>query len=418
LSNQAVFWAASGFGIGCQVTGAQAGPQAGFHYAHNFGNDGNFLFSGAGAVITANMVNQEMNPYVTGSTAAIQFKDQFGTGYTISFTVGGGTVPYLASANTWSAINTFTQKMLTSFVQASNSISSTKLIAESALVSPPYTTSGVIVANDIVNGIVLASPSTGITLQLPTFTNFESAFSAILGVTTVPINTYKMFSLENISTSSAVSISANTNVAIVTQNGSPVVNLESAGSFKVLKVSSTQYAVYGVDSVNGSGGGGDVYSAANNVMTGVNVFTNTTAPQSFEAIQTTYAQAVGPSTTTATLGFSTATPSPLTGSSITITATQATGVIVTLNGSLSTQNVFVPTAAAFDAALLASFPSGSSIPVGMTYWLRIINLSATATVTLGGNTNFTIAGPTTILPGGNLNVLLQKTASTPSYAAY
>ncbi len=130
--------------------------------------------------------------------------------------------------------------------QVSGSILSGLISCEVALVSTPYNISGVLQANDIVAGIVEANIVAPITLQLPTFTNFEASLAAILGVATVPLNTYKQFSVENTGTPGTVSITPNTNFVIATQNGTPTVAALSCTSFKALKISLTQYALYGV----------------------------------------------------------------------------------------------------------------------------------------------------------------------------
>ncbi len=80
----------------------------------------------------------------------------------------------------------------------------------------------------------------------------------------------------------------------------------------------------------------------------------------------------------------------------------------------------MPTAGDFETALLASFPGGSTIPVGTSYWLRVINISATATATLTANTNFLINNAITsvLTPLTEKNVLLVKTAGTPEYTVY
>lgn len=95
--NQANFYAAGGFGIGTNNSGGVEGPQAGFHYAHNYGNDGKFLFSAFGIVADGNMHNSELNPYITSDQLFIKQKGSSGTVSLYTFPSGSASLAPLAS---------------------------------------------------------------------------------------------------------------------------------------------------------------------------------------------------------------------------------------------------------------------------------------------------------------------------------
>jgi len=99
--NQAIFYAAGGFGIGV----ANNSPQAGFHYGHSFGNDGNFLFSAQGPVTTSSMASKEVNPYVDTETFKIKYKGASGTEYNII--LPSGTAATLSADNVMTGKNKF-----------------------------------------------------------------------------------------------------------------------------------------------------------------------------------------------------------------------------------------------------------------------------------------------------------------------
>lgn len=89
--NQALFYAAGGFGIGAPSNS----PKAGFHYGNDSGNDGKFLFSAIASIPTGSMANNEINPYVwtvgSYSGMAVNLKDGGGNFYMHNLT------PYPAS---------------------------------------------------------------------------------------------------------------------------------------------------------------------------------------------------------------------------------------------------------------------------------------------------------------------------------
>ena len=208
-NNQIIFNGAGGFGIGNNSNTGTLGPQAGFHYANYNGNDGNFLFSGVGAVITANMNVSEINPYISTNTFAIQYKGSTGTAYTITMQSGGGTVPYLAGTQTWTGFNTFNNPLVTA--------STSQLFATTFQL---YSTSGVIASADMLGGTIVANSASPASLQLPTFTNFDAALATFFGIA-IPVNSLIYFTIENIN-AGAITLTSNTNFSILTQNGVPM----------------------------------------------------------------------------------------------------------------------------------------------------------------------------------------------------
>lgn len=79
--NQALFFAAGGLGIGTNNDngGVFEGPQAGFHYAHNYGNDGNFLASMVAEVPDAKMwQNETVNPYLSADNLILKRRTNAG----------------------------------------------------------------------------------------------------------------------------------------------------------------------------------------------------------------------------------------------------------------------------------------------------------------------------------------------------
>lgn len=164
--------------------------------------------------------------------------------------------------------------------------------------------------------------------------------------------------------------------------------------------------------------GGTAILNSNNVFTGQNSFTG--YPTSFDETLSSYTITNGPTIASGSLGFTRDATAPLTNNSFTLNASDVVNGIIKLNGGLASQTVFMPTAANFEAALLASFPAGESIPLFTGYWMRVINLSGTATATLTANTDFLIDNSVSSVfgPGQRDNVLLVKTGNTPEWTVY
>lgn len=152
-----------------------------------------------------------------------------------------------------------------------------------------------------------------------------------------------------------------------------------------------------------------VLSSANNVFTGTN---------DFQKIITTYASIQGP----AVIDGYELSPAVQGGThalgSFTLSASELADRLIQLNGTLSTQTVFMPTAANFDAQLLSVFPGGSFISSFASMPILIQNKSTTATVTLTANTNFLVDVVATIPPQTTRPYFIVKTANTPEYTLY
>ena len=105
-------------------------------------------------MITANMNIQEINPYITGSTFSIQFKDAFGTAYTIATPAGGGTIPFTSSDNNFTGKDTFT----TALIATSGQFLDNQLAIG-------ITTSGTLTPAQLLAKIIVVSSSTTINLD-------------------------------------------------------------------------------------------------------------------------------------------------------------------------------------------------------------------------------------------------------------
>lgn len=230
-NNQVIFNAAGGFGIGNNSNTGTLGPQAGFHYANYNGNDGNFLFSGAGAVVSANMNILEINPYVSANTLAIQYTGSTGTAFTVTFPSGGGTVPTLAGNQTWTGFNVYSQPIISSSVGLF------------ATVFTLYSGSVTLAPADMIGGTIIANSVGAASFQMPTFTSFDAAMATFFNQT-IPVNSLIFFTIENIN-AGAITLTPNTGFIILTENGAPVAAPFKSASYRAVKASSSSYTLYG-----------------------------------------------------------------------------------------------------------------------------------------------------------------------------
>lgn len=299
---------------------------------------------------------------------------------------------------------------------AINSSSSPAFTA--APVSYDATSGSTISAADFINGIIPVNPSVNQTITGPSQTLLDAALVAKFG--SFALGQYVEITYDNQSAfTSTLTVGAGCLLSISnTGPGGTAITVppHSSQSFKIYKTSGTPtFFLFGGSLADS--GSGDALLAADNIFTGQNTFSG--AANDFQRINSIYTRVSGPAIVTASLGFSTNPSAPLTTNSFTLTGSQVVNVGVVLNGGLAAQTVFMPTASDFESALLASFPGGSTIPVGASYWMRVINISATATATLTANTAFLINNATssTFLPGKIDNVLIVKT-NTLEYTVY
>ncbi len=281
------------------------------------------------------------------------------------------------------------------------------------------TSGSTISAADFINGIIPVNPSANQTITGPSQTAVDAALVAKFG--SFALGQYIELTYDNQSAfTSTLTVGAGFLLSVSnTGAGGTAITVppHSSQLFKIYKNSGTPtYFMFGGSLADS--GSGDALLAADNLFTGLNTFSG--AVTDFQKVTTTYARVGGPAIITATLGFASNPSAPLTSNSFTLSGSQVANIVVILNNGTAAQTVFMPTASDFETALLASFPGGSSIPTGASYWMRVINISATATATLTANTNFLINNSTsaTFLPGQRDNVLIVKTAGTPEYTVY
>lgn len=274
-----------------------------------------------------------------------------------------------------------------------------------------YSTSTTISALDLVtNRIIFSVPATPITLTFPDAVDIDAQLGNPYVDTVV-----ESVSITNVDAANSITLAPGSGTTL-TGVPSLVIPPKSTGFFTIRKSTGVPaYIVYGGVPITSAS---DATLAGNNNFTGVNTFSG--HPTSFDEINTAYAGINGPAVVTSSFGFSASPSGPISTGSFTLTAAQAAGIIVQLNGGLATQAVFLPTAADFEAQLLASFPSGGSIPTFTAYKLRIVNESTTATAILTTNINFILNNAliSQVPPSTPRDYIILKTANTPEYTLY
>lgn len=203
--NQYCVWAAGGFGIGVLPSGGPGttqGPQAGFHFGHNCGNDGKNIISGAGPVDTTKMVANEINFFVDSATAQFKatYKSNVGDVNNLYFPAGD----HLLAKTDDTVLTGLTSTELLS-------VHSFFCLNDAVFpsVESGYSTTTTISASDMHNKTILCGGAGGITLTLPTGTDFNGSF-----YTSPPVN----YALEGITITNAslgtVTIANNTGFTI------------------------------------------------------------------------------------------------------------------------------------------------------------------------------------------------------------
>ena len=477
--NQAVFWKAGGFGIGTNNTGGIQGPKAGFHYSNFEGTDGKLILSAKGPVTTSNMVAYEFNPSIATDTLSIFYKGATNTLNTISFPNTGGTVATLGANNSFTGTNSFSGLINSPFLlettnalvagngaapnitlATTQDVIAIGNLAGQALPNAPanpsrslfignlcgvaYTTSGG--ADDEHVGLgyaALRNLTTG-------FENTGIGAEALLNVTTTGFNTA-------IGNAAGASLRTGTGQNTIIGAGAGETGATATYSNSVLAGYTAATNLTSSDSsvVIGANAAPTLTSGSNNTILGASadvsaagasnriaIGKGTIASNDNEAVignssntsivsqnsSTKLGNATNPylnlySQNITNVGydgvFGYAGASTFSGNTINLAAQDVANGILLFNNATTAQTVNFPTAAAFDS-LVAGAVTGLTIPVNTSFWLSISNLSSTAMITLVANTNFTLAGlsSVTIPPLGGAIVRISKTVSTPAYVVY
>lgn len=175
-------------------------PQAAFHASMKSGGDGNAIISSKAIIADGNLANYELNPSVTANNLIMKWKDNVGA---IHYTTQSLSTNYL-----------FGGGVSSNYTSASTTISST----------------------DLVNGQIMASPTAPQILQLPSASAIDGSLTTKYGFT-IPPGTFVPFTIDNISTTGGANttLTNNTGVSIVTNAGTPIINVTTSKSFKLLK---------------------------------------------------------------------------------------------------------------------------------------------------------------------------------------
>lgn len=339
------------------------------------------------------------------------------------------TISVIEATGNWFVENSGGSRLVNQNILGSNAIltgitttaainSSSSLAITAAPVSYDATSGSTISAADFINGIIPVNPSANQTITGPSQTLLDAALVAKFG--SFALGQYVELTYDNQSAfTSTLTVGAGCLLSVSnTGPGGTSITIPPRSSqlFKIYKTSGTPtFFLFGGSLADS--GSGDAQLGADNIFTGLNAFTG--AVTDFQKITSIYNRVAGPSIVTASSGFSTSPSAPLTTNSFTLTGSQVVNAAIILNGGLAAQTVFMPTGSDFETALLAAFPASSTIPVGTSYWMRVINISATATATLTTNTDFLInnAISSVFIPGKCDNVLIVKTSST-QYTVY
>ena len=215
-------------------------PKAYFHAMA--GTTGDLLLTAATVVADANIANSELNPYITVGDLTFKIRDSAGTLKSYAFS----SYALLASP-------TFTGTLQANIGSFSVLYDATSTFFSSLVVGPYSSVTTLLVASDLISGTIGLTPVLAQAVQMPTAANIETALAAALGTViapagNVPLNTMIQFSIENLSTTGgAVStITTNTNIILVCNNGTPLIQISTGRSFKLIKSSSSpvQYSLW------------------------------------------------------------------------------------------------------------------------------------------------------------------------------
>jgi hypothetical protein len=229
--NQFAVWPTAGFGI-CNDNGA--GPLAGFHYGHNYGNDGNIIFSAQAAVADASLALGEVNTYVGNGAFTFKVRQPNNTVvvYNIAALALDSNVVHKTGNETIAGTKTFTDPVLLHEVQNPFPYN---LTPESLTAA-----SGTIAANQLVEGCVVYQGSADGAWTLPLGSDIDS----ILGAPS--INRGMKVRLEN-QTDFVFSVAANTGTTLTGMSSPITIVIPSRGSVicDLIRLGTNSYSLFG-----------------------------------------------------------------------------------------------------------------------------------------------------------------------------